>query len=143
MRISTYPQHPVDEAGALAPLCSGARSDNTRFKLKEQVSLHQVETLKPGALSKAKVELALIPTTSRAAARCRGVQVDTSDTRTLKGMYFQLVESQLLSTQGQPDVNLHRLTSVAALSGGSVFRPLGVSGASSETRFKLKALLSK
>ena len=25
-------------------------------------------------------------------------------------MYFQLVESQVLSTQGQPDVNLHRLT---------------------------------
>ena len=25
-------------------------------------------------------------------------------------MYFKLVESQVLSTQGQPDVNLHRLT---------------------------------
>ena len=25
-------------------------------------------------------------------------------------MYFQLVESQVLSTRGQPDVNLHRLT---------------------------------
>ena len=27
-------------------------------------------------------------------------------------MYFQLVENQVLSTQGQPDVNLHRLTVV-------------------------------
>ena len=34
-------------------------------------------------------------------------------------MYFQLVDNQVLSTQGQPDVNLHRLT-------GSVF---GASGA--------------
>ena len=34
----------------------------------------------------------------------------TSETGTLKGMYFQLVESQVLSTQGQPAVNLHRLT---------------------------------
>ena len=25
-------------------------------------------------------------------------------------MYFQLVDNQVLSTQGQPDVNLHRLT---------------------------------
>ena len=36
----------------------------------------------------------------------------TSETGTLKGMYFQLVESQVLSTQGQADVNLHRLTVV-------------------------------
>ena len=28
-------------------------------------------------------------------------------------MYFQLVDNQVLSTQGQPDVNLHRLTSSA------------------------------
>ena len=27
-------------------------------------------------------------------------------------MYFQLVDNQVLSTQGQPDVNLHRLTLV-------------------------------
>ena len=38
------------------------------------------------------------------------VQVDISETRTFKGMYFQLVDNQVLSTQGQPDVNLHRLT---------------------------------
>ena len=35
----------------------------------------------------------------------------TSETKTLKEMYFQLLESQVLSTQGQPDVNLLRLTS--------------------------------
>ena len=35
----------------------------------------------------------------------------TSETITLKGMYFQLVDNQVLSTQGQPDVNLRRLTS--------------------------------
>ena len=29
-------------------------------------------------------------------------------------MYFQLVDNQVLSTQGQPDVNLHRLTAPAA-----------------------------
>ena len=34
----------------------------------------------------------------------------TSETRTLKGMFFQLVETECLSTQGQHDVNLHRLT---------------------------------
>ena len=28
-------------------------------------------------------------------------------------MYFQLVDNQVLSTQGQPDVNLHRLTEVS------------------------------
>ena len=39
-----------------------------------------------------------------------GVQVDPSETRTLKGMYFQPVDNQVLSTQGQSDVNLHRLT---------------------------------
>ena len=27
---------------------------------------------------------------------------------TLKGMYFQLVDKQVLSTRGQADVNLHR-----------------------------------
>ena len=35
------------------------------------------------------------------------------ETKTLKALYFQkvqAVESQALSTQGQPDVNLHRLT---------------------------------
>ena len=37
----------------------------------------------------------------------------TSETTSLKGMYFQLVESQVLSAQGQPDVNLHRLTVLA------------------------------
>ena len=38
-----------------------------------------------------------------------GVQVDTPETITLKGMYFQLVESQALSTpRVNPDVfNLH------------------------------------
>ena len=38
-------------------------------------------------------------------------------------MYFQLVESQVLSTQGQPDVNLHRLTAIpcdGSVSGSSV-----------------------
>ena len=40
------------------------------------------------------------------------VQADPSETITLKGMYFLLVDNQVLSTQGQPDVfNLHRLTS--------------------------------
>ena len=40
-----------------------------------------------------------------------GVQLDSSETTTLKGMYFQLVDNQVLSTQGQPDVfNLHCLT---------------------------------
>ena len=40
-----------------------------------------------------------------------GVQVATSETRTLKGVYFQLVDNRTLSTQGQPDVfNLHRPT---------------------------------
>ena len=39
-----------------------------------------------------------------------GVQVDISEAITLKGMYFQLVDNRALSTQGQPDVNLHRLT---------------------------------
>ena len=34
----------------------------------------------------------------------------TSETTTLKGMYFQMVDNQVLSTQGQPDVNLRRLT---------------------------------
>ena len=32
-------------------------------------------------------------------------------------MYFQLVDNQVLSTQGQPDVfNLHRLTAVGQVS---------------------------
>ena len=48
----------------------------------------------------------------RAVPRGAGVQVDPSETTTLKGMYFQLVDNQVLSTQGQPDVNLHRLTSL-------------------------------
>ena len=52
----------------------------------------------------------LLSTTLVLMSSCR-VQVDISETRTLKGMYFQLVEIQVLSTQGQPDVNLHRLTS--------------------------------
>ena len=30
-------------------------------------------------------------------------------------MYFQLVDNQVLSTQGQPDVNLHRLTAACPL----------------------------
>ena len=41
-----------------------------------------------------------------------GVQVDISESRKLKGMCFQLVDNRALSTQGQPDVNLHRLTMV-------------------------------
>ena len=51
-----------------------------------------------------------------------GMQVDISETRTLKGMYFQLVESQVLSTQGQPDggVNLHRLTATDATTQSSL-----------------------
>ena len=39
-----------------------------------------------------------------------GAQVDPYEIRTLKGMYFQLIDNQVLSTQGQPDVNLHHLT---------------------------------
>ena len=49
--------------------------------------------------------------------RCVGLQVDPSETRNLKGMYFQLVDNQVLSTQGQPDVNLHRLTWRASFGG--------------------------
>ena len=30
-------------------------------------------------------------------------------------MYFQLVDNQVLSTQGRPDVNLHRLTTTASM----------------------------
>ena len=30
-------------------------------------------------------------------------------------MYFQLVDNKVLSTQGQPDFNLHRLTAEAAV----------------------------
>ena len=38
----------------------------------------------------------------------------TVETTTLKGMHFQLVENQVFSTQGQPDVfNLHRVTAAS------------------------------
>ena len=48
-------------------------------------------------------------------ARGVGAQVDPSETRTLKGMYVQLVDNQVLSTpEGQPDVSLHRLTGIDA-----------------------------
>ena len=43
----------------------------------------------------------------------------TVETITLKGMYFQPVDNQALSTQGQPDVNLHRLTARDAASSSS------------------------
>ena len=32
------------------------------------------------------------------------------ESKTLKALYFQTVDNQALSTQGQADVNLHRLT---------------------------------
>ena len=36
------------------------------------------------------------------------------ETKTLKALYFQLVDNQALSTRGQADVNLHRLASSRA-----------------------------
>ena len=55
-------------------------------------------------------------------------------------MYFQLVESQALSTRGQPDVNLH--TPYLAPLADHHHHPGVVAQAQTNQGFKLKALLS-
>ena len=84
----------------------------------------------PGLRSPATLRLAALsvlsgpdPCSGLCQALDVGVQVDTSETITLKGMYFQLVDNQVLSTQGQPDVfNLHRLTSKACTVSSFAYR---------------------
>ena len=106
-----------------APQRAGAQvklAENRGSKLKAT----RYHSLKPGAFNVVgstsacthRLTQAKLLTLSSAlnAPRCRGVQVDISETRTLKGMCFQLVETTALSSQGQPDVfNLHRLTAAA------------------------------
>ena len=117
----------LDRLAALPPVVRalGGASSETRFKLKAPLYVDSTstirfsnQTLKPEGAFKPGSSLHHRPTgliqSVAPYTHVVGVEVDISETTTLKGMYVQQVDNQVLSTQGQPDVNLHRHTTSPA-----------------------------